>query len=375
MGGYPLEFIHRKKDDGSMSLRPFLLLVGLFVVSGAGHSQTPAPKEIRVGVFLEEPFVFQTTSGVGGLCVEMWERIMEDHGWRCSYSISPNAEDVLQKVRAGELDVAVGPFYITSERLKVFDFSQPFHESGLQLMLNTERQHTLAKLWKGLLEGGHIKILISAAGIILLLTHLLLLFEWKTNPQYPREYFSGFADCLYHVMSICMAGKATHRGIPGPWGKILAALWLAGGVAVVAYITSTITSVMTANKLRGTVHGISDLMGQPVGVVQGTVSEKAAQKYSLVPVPYKDLDLAARDLVSRKVTAIVFDTFALRYFDRKHPELPVGEVGSIFEKGSIGMAMPLGSPLRQPINQSLLRMKEDGVFQNLDSKYFEAVEN
>jgi hypothetical protein len=242
-------------------------------------------------------------------------------------------------------------------------------------MVNTERRHTLAKLWKGLVEGGHIKILFLAAGSILLMTHLLLLFEWKTNPQYPREYFAGFADCFYHVMSICMAGKATHRGIPGPWGKILAALWLAGGVAVVAYITSTITSVMTANKLRGNVHGVSDLIGQPVGVIQGTLSEKAAQKYSLVAVPYKDLGWAVNDLVSRKVTAIVFDTFALRYFDRKHPELPVGEVGSIFEKGSIGLALPLGSKLRQPINQSLLRMKEDGVFQNLDDKYFEAVEN
>jgi len=27
------------------------------------------------------------------------------------------------------------------------------------------------------------------------------------------------------------------------------------------------------------------------------------------------------------------------------------------------------------INQSLVRMKEDRIFQNLDSKYFEAVEN
>jgi len=281
----------------------------------------------------------------------------------------------LDKIRTGELDVAVGPFYITSERLKEMDFSQPFHESGLQLMLNTDRRHTLARLWKGLVEGGHIKILLIGTGVILLLTHLLLFFEWKTNPQYPREYFTGFADCFYHVMSICMAGKATHRGLPGPWGKILAALWLAGGVAVVAYITSTITSVMTANKLRGTVHGVSDLVGQPVGVIHGTVSEKAAQRYGLVGVPFADLGEAASALVQHRVAAVLFDTFALRYFDRKHPELPLMEVGQVFEKGAIGLPLPLGSQLRPLINQSLVRMKEDRIFQNLDSKYFEAVEN
>jgi len=50
-------------------------------------------------------------------------------------------------------------------------------------------------------------------------------------------------------------------------------------------------------------------------------------------------------------------------------------VGGIFEKGTFGLAVPLGSKYRQAINQSLVRMKEDGVFQNLDNKYFEAVEN
>lgn len=353
----------------------FILLALFLCHQGFSQAQEGLSKKLRVGVFVEEPFVMQAPSGVEGLCIEMWDRIMEDHGWSCAYTVLPNAAAVLDKIRSGELDVAVGPFYITSERLKVMDFSHPFHESGLQLMVNTERRHTLSKLWKGLVDGGHIKILTIGTVIIMIFTHLLLLFEWKTNPQYPRGYLAGFSDCFYHVMSICMTGKATHRGIPGPWGKILAALWLAGGVAVVAYITSTLTSVMTANKIRGTIHGVGDLVGQPVAVIEGTLSEKAARKYGMIGMPFGNLELAAHALVGRRVSAIVFDTFALRYFDHKHPEMPVGEVGSIFEKGSISLAVPLGSKLRQSINQSLVRMKEDGVFQNLDSKYFEAVEN
>ena len=351
------------------------LLSAFLFFHGFLFAQEAAAKKLRAGVFVEEPFVMQTPSGVEGLCIELWDQIMEDHGWTCVYTVLPNAAAVLEKIQSGELDIAVGPFYITSERLKVMDFSHPFHESGLQLMVNTERRHTLFKLWKGLVDGGHIKILTIGTAIIMVLTHLLLFYEWKTNPQYPRGYFTGFADCFYHVMSICMTGKATHRGIPGPWGKVLAALWLAGGVAVVAYITSTLTSVMTANKIRGTIHGVRDLVGQPVAVIQGTLSEKAARKYGMIGIPYGSLDLAAHALASRSVSAIVFDTFALRYFDHQHPEMPVGEVGAIFEKGSISLAMPLGSKLRQSINQSLVRMREDGVFQNLDSKYFEAVEN
>ena len=358
-----------------MSFFTRILCLGLWWVGAMIQAQEAAPKPLKVGVFIEEPFVMQTPSGYEGFCIEMWDKIMERNGWSCTYTVFPNAIAVLEKVSTGELDAAVGPFFITSDRLKRMEFSHPFHDSGLQLMINTERQHTLRKLWKGLVEGGHIRILVLGAGIILLLTHLLLLFEWKTNPAYPRGYLAGFADCFYHVMSICMAGKATHRGLPGPWGKILAALWLAGGVAVVAYITSTLTSVMTANKIKGSVHGVADLTGQPVAVIKGTLSEKAAQRYGLVGVPYDNLAHAADAVVSRQVAAILFDTFALRYFDRRHPELPVGEIGSVFEKGSVGFALPPGSKLRHPINLCLLRMKEDGLLQNLDSKYFEEVGN
>ena len=358
-----------------MSFGRWLLIAMAWMGLSAGHAQQPDTKNLRVGVFMEDPFVMKMALGYEGFCIELWTRIMEQHDWKCSYTEFSNANEILEKIKRGELDVAVGPFYATSERAKWLDFSHPFHESGLQIMINTERHHTLGKLWRGLVEGGHIKILLVAAALILILTHLLLLFEWKTNPQYPREYFPGFADCFYHVMSICMSGKATHRGIPGPWGKILAALWLAGGVAVVAYITSTITAVMTANKLRGTIHGVRDLAGQTVAVIQGTVSEKAAQKYGLITVPYPNLKSAADAVVRRNVNAVLFDTFALRYYDRMHPELPIGEVGQVFEKGAICFAMPVGSKLRQPINQSILRMKEDGVMQLLDSKFFEAAEN
>ena len=363
------------RDDDWQVIWRRLLPLFLVFLAWPGQAQQPDTKNLRVGVFVEDPFVMRVGNGYEGFCIELWTRIMEQHEWKCAYTLFSSPMEILEKIKAGELDVAVGPFYVTSERVKTMDFSHPFHESGLQLMINTERHHTLGKLWQGLVEGGHIKILLAGAGIILLLTHLLLFFEWKTNPAFPRGYLDGFSDCFYHVMSICMQGKATHRGLPGAWGRILAALWLAGGVAVVAYITSTLTAVMTANKLRGTVHGIKDLAGQTVAVIQGTVSEKAAQKYGVVTVPYPSVAEAADAVVKRNVAAVVFDTFALRYYDRLHPELPIGEIGPVFEKGAVSFAMPMGSKLRQPINHSLLRLKEDGVMQLLDSKYFEAAEN
>ena len=375
----PLEPRNPKDDDDPMTFGRWMLMAGIVWAGlSAGFAQEPgraAKGDLRVGLFQEEPFVMKTPFGPEGFCVELWARIMEEHGWKSAYRFYSSASEVFTALERKEIDVGVGPFYIRSDRAQSVDFTHPFHESGLQIMVNTERYHTLGRLWNGLVEGGHIKILLAGAAIILALTHILLFFEWKTNPQFPRGYFPGFADCFYHIMSICMTGKATHRGLPGPWGKILAGLWLAGGVAVVAYITSTLTSVMTANKLRGSVHSVTDLAGQRVGTIAGSGAERACAKYGFVLQLYPDLPSAVSALVRQSVNGIVFDTFALRYYDRLHPELPLGEVGQVFEKSSIGFVLPLNSPLRLPINQSLLRMKEDGYLHTLDSKFFEAVEN
>ncbi|MCX6935594.1 MAG: transporter substrate-binding domain-containing protein [Verrucomicrobia bacterium] len=332
-------------------------------------------KALRVGLWVDEPYVIETPEGPGGFCIELWNEISQLNGWESTYEIVPTVEEMFTQIQQGKLDVGLGPFRITSERMRSVDFTHPFHESGLQIMVNTNRHHAFLKLWEGLVEGGHLKIFALGGGLIFVFTHLLMLYEWKSNPEFTKKYFPAFADCLYHVMSICMHGKATHRGLPGPWGKILAALWLAGGLAVVAYVTSTITSVMTANKLRNMIHGPGDLVGQPVATIRGSSTEKACQKYGFVIFPFPDLKSATGALVNHSVMAVVFDTYALRYFDHRHPELPLEEVGPVFERGEVGFALPLGSELRRPINRTMVKLKEDGSFHLLDAKYFEATAN
>ena len=45
-------------------------------------------------------------------------------------------------------------------------------------------------------------------------------------------------------------------------------------------------------------------------------------------------------------------------------------VGSIFEEETYGIALPTGSPLRKPINEALLKLKQDGTYEELYNKWF-----
>jgi len=71
-------------------------------------------------------------------------------------------------------------------------------------------------------------------------------------------------------MSTSVTGNPTHKRIlTGPLGVVLAALCLLLGDLVAAYITSSMTSVMTANTL-GEIYGPHDLAGKKIATVAGT---------------------------------------------------------------------------------------------------------
>jgi polar amino acid transport system substrate-binding protein len=44
--------------------------------------------------------------------------------------------------------------------------------------------------------------------------------------------------------------------------------------------------------------------------------------------------------------------------------------GSVFQAEDYGLAFVQGSPLRQAVDESLLAMRQDGVYDQIRSKYF-----
>jgi ABC-type amino acid transport substrate-binding protein len=171
-------------------------------------------------------------------------------------------------------------------------------------------------------------------------------------------------------MSIVMTGKSSHKGLPGPWGKILAAVWIAFGVGVVAYITSSVTSIMTVNSLEGIIKGPQNLPGHKVGVIPGTVGAQYCSDKHLDTTSFNSLPEAVNALVGRRIEAIVLDAITLQWYDNSHPELPITEVGPIFERKSYAFALPIASPLRHDINKAILKENESGFLETLRKHYF-----
>ena len=350
-------------------LAALLFLAAATCIANAQSSATPQPP-LKVGIYIHEPFVLESGKGYQGFSIDLWKGIAGDLGRGSDFTPYPSIPDLLQAVSSGKVDVGVSGIFVTEERLKIVDFSQPFLHGGLQVMVHEKRGSSFMKVWNGLRESGHLKIFGLGICVILAATILLTLAERRWNQEFHADWANGLAESFYHVMSIVMTGKSSHKGLPGPWGRVLAAVWIAFGVGVVAYITSSVTSIMTVNSLEGVIKGPRDLPGHRVGIIPGTVGAQYCSDQHLDTTSFSSLPEAVTTLVGKRIDAIVLDAMTLQWYDTSHPELPITEVGSIFDKKSYAFALPMGSPLRQEINKSLLKQNESGFLETLRKQYF-----
>ncbi|MEI6322865.1 MAG: transporter substrate-binding domain-containing protein [bacterium] len=331
-------------------------------------------RKLVVGVYINQPFAYQNKEGYQGFCIDLWKEIAANLNLQFEFVPYATVSEVLNAAGQNKVDVALGNISITSDRLKIADFSQPYLQGGLQIMVDEKRAASWQRLWNGLRDSGHLKIFGIGIAVILIGTLLLTFGERRWNKEFHPDWPNGMAESFYHVMSIAMTGKSTHKGLPGPFGKILAGIWLAFGVGVVAYITSSFTSVMTVNRLHGIIDGPKDLPGHHVGAIGGTLSQKYCEDQNLNTTVYSNLPEAVKALTRHEIDAIVFDAMTLQWYDNAHPELPLTEVGPTFLKKGYGFAVPIKSPLRHDINQSLLKQQESGFTETLRKQYFGEIE-
>src|SRR5690606_20604575 len=100
---------------------------------------------------------------------------------------------------------------------------------------------------------------------------------------------------------------------------------------VVAYVTSSITSVMTATRLTNQINGLADLRGRLVGVHTGSTTGEHLEALGIHTVSFNHMKEAADALLEEEIAAIAGDTPVLEYYAHVNPTLPLSVVGRLFK--------------------------------------------
>ena len=103
--------------------------------------------------------------------------------------------------------------------------------------------------------------------------------------------------------------------------------------------------------------------------MEGTSSVSLIQKYGGVVIQTNTANEAYIQLLANKVDAVLFDAPSVKGFANKHSE-EVMVLPPVYAKQYYGIAMPLGSTLRKPINEAILKLQENGTYEKICNKWF-----
>jgi ABC-type amino acid transport substrate-binding protein len=352
----------------------FGLALCLILLAATTTAPQPRAEEapVKVGLYVSPPFVIEQDGGFSGMAVELWEAIAADLDLGSDYQVLPTLRELVQATAGGDLDVAVTNLTITQGRAERIDFTHPWYDGGLRIMIDEDRASGFWDVVAGLHESGFLRAYAWLALVILAATILLTLFDRRFDRDFPTRWREGIAESFFAVMSIATSGRAARKNLFGWLGRIWQGLWLICGVAVLAYVTSSVTSVMTILALTNQIHNLGDLPGKTVGVFTGSIAEDFARESALRSRSFAQLGNAVAALRDGRIAAIVADAPVLEYYAATHPDEAVAVVGPIFEPDKYGFGLTLGSDLTRPLTVQLLGAHESGLLAELRAKYFES---
>ncbi|UFS67180.1 transporter substrate-binding domain-containing protein [Paracoccus denitrificans] len=353
-----------------------ILFLASLCLQSPASSQEPQPQPLlaeplQIGVFVNPPFVMRQGDKFTGMAVDLWERLGERLDRQYHYVEFQTLGDLLDATASGKVDVAVTNTTINRSRAERLDFTQPWFDGGMRIMINTDQSDGFGNLLAGLSKAGYLRSYAWMAMIVVAATVLLTLFDRRFDASFPKRWTDGIAESFYTVMSVATSGKPPARSNLFGWvGRIWQGVWLACGVAVLAYVTSSITSVMTTLSLTNQINSIADVADRPIGVLTGTVEEEFVRAQGIQMFRYPSLEDAVDGLRSGETTAIVADAPILEYYAHSHPDQPVKVVGRLFEPDKYGFALPRLSRLTRPITVALLGAIDSGEVEALRKQYF-----
>lgn len=344
----------------------------LFLVVHPVQSQEPeTQKSFVVATRAIPPFVFTDNGELSGFSIDLWRSIASQIGAESKFVEYPSVPDLLSSVQNGKANAGIAAISITAERQQQFDFSLPMFSGGLQILVRNPKLSNSGtpNILSLFLSTTILQVLGLALLLIVIAAHVIWLSErHQKEGMISQSYFPGiFKACWWAAATLATQADEMPKGVIG---RILAIIWMFIGVLFVTYFTAAATTSLTVQQLQADINSVSDLPGRVVATTTGSTAATylKQQKISVLEVP--KIEQAYDALETKKAEAVVFDSPVLLFYAANQGQGKVEVVGSVFREENYGIVLPNNSPYRKPINNALLKLKENGTYQSLYDKWF-----
>lgn len=329
-----------------------------------------AGRQLRVAITpISTAVEYRDTKPIGAM-IDVWQELARRLDVTTEFVPKKTFVDLMGAVINGEADVSLGPMAITEERERTLDLTHPVFHSGMRIAVRQKTDTGFLTAIRSMLSWQLLALLGLVLAMAIVSGHLLWWFERRRNPRsFPPEYPRGVGEALWWIASTIVTGGCDDKHVDSPRGRVLAFLWMIGGIGLIATFTSLLTATMTAERVAGTIRGPRDLVGRTVSCQRRSPMADTMRQRGAIVMEHDTLHTAADALVLGMVDAVVGENQQMMALvsQGKHPGVML--VGPIFESFDCGLGLPPGSPLRERLNKAILAIREDGSFDRIRDRW------
>lgn len=322
----------------------------------AGEKASPG-RTLVVGTKESPPFSMKTEDGAWtGIGIDLWRGIAAELNLAFEFR-EKDLQGLLDGVADRSLDVSVAALTMTSEREKAIDFTHPFFHAGLGIAVAHKPASPLLAVFRSFFSIGFLQLVTAVYLLSLFIGFFVYLFERKKNPnQFGGGMLSGIGSgAWWSVVTMTTVGYGDKSPVTFG-GRAVAFLWMLVCIILIAVLTAHVTSKFTLMQLTSPIKGPDDLIHARVGSVADTTSSMYLRENRIPFYPYKTASEGLRAIAEGKIEALVHDKPILQYLIRKEFPGVLQVLPYTFLPQDYGIALPEGSPLREPINRVLLKI-------------------
>ena len=314
-----------------------------------------ADQPLRVGIKVAPPFVIKRQGSYHGLAIDLWQDIAAEHHWTFEYR-EYDLDGLLDAVTNGRVDLGIGAITATAGREREMDFSHPITSSGLGVAVPRQQGAGWLAVARSFFSPGFLKLLLALSVVLLVVGLLTWLFERRRNSaQFGGKPAQGIGSGFWWAAVTMTTVGYGDKAPVTLGGRIVGLVWMFTALIVVSTFTAAVTSALTVGQLSSQIRNPDDLAGVRVDTLAGTTSAMWLAERGIADHEVQNLGEALDRLARGRTDAVVYDAPLLRWTIAQRYGKRLEVLPFVLERQDYGYAMPTGSPLREPLNESLLR--------------------
>uniref|UniRef100_A0A3Q3KJI4 Glutamate receptor n=1 Tax=Monopterus albus TaxID=43700 RepID=A0A3Q3KJI4_MONAL len=399
---------YRHLTVATLEERPFVIVEGVDPATGTCVSNTvPCRRQsnkTETIVGHTEPY---TKLCCKGFCIDILKKLSRTIKFSFDLYLVTNGKHgklvrgvwngMIGEVVYKRADMAIGSLTINEERSEIIDFSVPFVETGISVMV-ARSNGTVSP--SAFLEPYSPAVWVMMFVMCLTVVAItVFVFEYCSPVGYNRSLVSAkdpggptftIGKSVWLLWGIVFNNSVPIENPKGTTSKIMVLVWAFFAVIFLASYTANLAAFMIQEQYIDTVSGLSDRKFQkpqeqyppfrfgtvPNGSTERNIRSNYPEMHShMVKYNQKGVEDALNSLKAGKLDAFIYDAAVLNYMAGKDEGCKLVTIGSgkVFATTGYGIALQKDSRWKRPIDLALLQFLADGDTQKLQTVWLTGI--